>query len=109
MFNFKNKNFSEIKRYYEDDYSEYRHITKNFLLDLLEYCYDIGYDDGNIKGFKEGVKENHDSQYIDGEDDSYQAGLNDGYDEGRSVGYEEGYEEGYERGYEEGYEKGVIP
>jgi hypothetical protein len=87
MFLLDGKNIDELKKLFEkkDRYS----LSKNVLLDIIEYCFDLGYDQGNVKGFREGTKETINENRVEEMiEDAYKNGYDEGFKNGcRKNGY----------------------
>lgn len=90
-------------------------ISKESFLTLIELAHDIGFDEGEQKGFNDSLKENvvdleeaeemgyergWDNAYAELRDEIYQ----EAFSEGRREGWDEGNESGYEKGYQNGFE-----
>jgi len=93
------------------------------LLELLDFVYYLGVDDGESGGYKEALKEggmsNRDEDSIyeeayenarmdmqDEIDHAYDRGSEEGYNSGHDDGEREGYNSGHEDGEREGYDRG---
>ena len=89
------------------------------LIDILDFVYYLGMDDGEAGGYKNALSDNSLSdnereQIYDDAREDMESDLNNKWDEGHSEGHSEGYKEGYEdaknecvdEGHSEGYDEG---
>jgi len=101
------------------------------LLELLDFVYYLGMDDGDSNGYKEALKDNgydedtldeaRNIAYDEGYDTGRDEGLNDarmgiddelersyidGYADGESKGHRQGHNEGEQLGYDNGFDDG---
>ena len=117
-----NKSYEDLK----SRLSKIAPTQKNFekLVELIDFVYYLGVDDGEDIGYKEALKENGMSQdereevyqegYDDGREEAYHEGVSDGREQGYDDGYTDGYDtahnevenDAYDRGREEGYDEG---
>lgn len=100
------KNYQEIR-----DYLESKAAVPNspsFTLELVEYAFDFGQDDGIKVGWDDARRDLSDSPYDrDAEmERHYNEGFDDGFSEGKYEGHDEGYNNGLEEGYSDGYDVG---
>ena len=113
--------YEQLKRNLEKIAPTQSHFDN--LLELLDFVYYLGIEDGDDSGYANALKDNHisstDEQEIyeeayenarnDMESDlqeNWQQGFEEGVEEGEHRGYEEGKEEGDREGYDRGYDDG---
>ena len=84
------------------------------IMELVDFVYYMGIDDGETFGYKESLKDNYnyeenddyyDRGFEDGRREGYDDGFVDGEREGQENGYEIGRDEGYNNGHDDGYEE----
>ena len=80
-----------------------------------ENGYDRGYKDGHDIGYDKGYEDGHDTGYgkgytignNEGYENGYETGYNKGFNDGKTADYDKGYNDGYKQGREDGYNRGV--
>jgi|GEM_PF-3907548 flagellar biosynthesis/type III secretory pathway protein FliH len=108
MLDLKNVNIDDIKKYFEENPTQ----DMDFILDVIDTCYDIGFDNGEKRGFKVALSNKNGQEFIEDDyrehNEAYQNGYNNGYDNGFEIGHREGYSLGFEEGFNTGNKEGYV-
>ena len=96
------------------DYGERTSYQSSFQIgyaDAINSNKEIGYQDGFLAGFDEGLIEGigtvQESSLRNAQIESYELGFNDGLFDGENKGYDSGYNVGFEKGSERGFQNGI--